>query len=396
MEELSIKEIFKGIWKRKLIIIILTIIFLILGILYSSKGEEVAIVLGTKKTPVKYASTIFTITQTEEYKIDNTTVDTYFNILKTRTKMNNIIKKFDLDITTQELIESIEIKRLDYSDIIEISITNEKIKDNAVDILNELLVVLQSEINRIYLLNDVYIIEEPYLHEIEEKVDEKGTTVESNDNTKKVIIITLAGMIIGFVVVVGLEFIDNTIKNENQIKTNFKVDNLATIKLKQSDLKDELRKVKLVLNENKVIMVTGFSDKRKKEIIDTLLELYVKYDKKVSYLDITNDNLEKFNVEFKDNKLNYIKQECNEDLVSLLEKEEMLKILDNLKKEKDIILINANNICKSVNSFAMSKFVDTNISIVEERKTKVQEFENSLIKLNKINSDLVGTIFLKK
>ena len=100
-----------------------------MGILYSSKGEEVAIVLGTKKTPVKYASTIFTITQTEEYKIDNTTVDTYFNILKTRTKMNNIIKKFDLDITTQELIESIEIKRLDYSDIIEISITNEKIKD---------------------------------------------------------------------------------------------------------------------------------------------------------------------------------------------------------------------------------------------------------------------------
>ena len=70
MEEINIKEIFKGIWKRKLIIIIFTIIFLSFGILFSSKTDNGTIILGTSNKVTKYATVIFTVTQTEEYKIE--------------------------------------------------------------------------------------------------------------------------------------------------------------------------------------------------------------------------------------------------------------------------------------------------------------------------------------
>ena len=397
MDELSIKEIFKGIWKRKIIIICFTVIFLILGIFFAGKSEDGSIILGTSSKVEKYATTIFTVTQTEEYKIEESTVNSYFNILKTKTKMNSIIEKFDLDLSVNELSESIQITRQNYTDIIEISIINEKLKSDAVEILNELLVVLDIEIKKIYPTNGVYIIEKPYLNEIKEpNVEITNGVAKEENNTKEIVIITLAGIIISFTIVIGLEVLDNTLKNEEQISSNFDVDNLATLKLKQKDITEELRKIKLNLKDNNIIMLTELTDKRKNDIVNGLQELYMKYGKKVIYIDITQESFECYNVEFKNDELKNIKIENNKSLEELLEKEEIVNVLQDMKNNVDIILINANNINNSVNSLAMSKFVNGIVCIVEERKTKLAQFEKANKNMKKFDCNFVGTILIKK
>ena len=396
MDELSIKEIFKGIWKRKIIIIVFTVVFLVLGILFSGKGEEGSIILGTSNKVVKYASTIFTVTQTEEYKIEDSTVNSYFNILKTKTKMNAIIKKFDLSLSVTELAESIDITRQNYTDIIEISIVNEKLKDDAVDILNELLIILDTEIKRIYPVNEVYVIEKPYLNEVAEpKVEITNGVAKEETNTKELVVTTLAGIIIGFIIAAGLEVIDNTIKNEEQI-VNLEIDNFATLKLKQKNIAEELRKIKLNLKDNNIVMMTELTNKRKNDIIKGLQELYAKYGKKVLYIDITNDSFDCYNVEFNDNILKNIKIENNKSLEELLEKEEIINVLKDMKKNVDIILINANNINNSINSLAMSKFVDAVVCVIEERETKIAKFEKMIKNMKRFECNFIGTILIKK
>ena len=393
MEEINIKEIFKGIWKRKLIIIIFTIIFLSLGILFSSKTDNGTIILGTSNKVTKYATAIFTVTQTEEYKIEEKTVNSYFNILKTKTRMNDIITKLDLDITVNEFKESFEMTRQNYTDIIEINIINEKLKDDAIDILNEFLIILDTEIKRVYPVNEIYIIEKPYLQEAEEpKVEITNGTVKEQTNTKEIIIITLAGVIFGFVTVVGLEVLDTSIKNEEQLFTNFKVDNLAVLKGKNKNYVDELRKVKLSIKDKETVMITGLTSKKRNEILEGLKELYVKYGKKVSYIDIIEEKIEVY--ESKDSE--FVKTDNIGDLEVLLEKEEIIKVFENMKKQNDIVLINANDINVSINSLAMCKFVDSIICIVEERKTKLLKFEKMLKKLNRFEANFIGTILIKK
>lgn len=397
MDELSIKEIFKGIWKRKIIIIAFTVVFLILGIFFAKKSEDGSIILGTSNKVEKYASAIFTVTQTEEYKIEESTVNSYFNILKTKTKMNSIIEKFDLNLSVVELAESIQITRQNYTDIIEISIVNEKLKSDAVEILNELLVILDTEIKKIYPINGVYIIEKPYLNEIEEpNVEITNGVVKEENNTKEIVIITLAGIIISFIIVIGLEVIDNTIKNEEQIVSNFNVDNLSILKLNQKDIVEELRKIKLNLKDNNIIMLTQLTDKRKNDIVNGLQELYVKYGKKVIYIDITKESFDCYNVELKNNELKNIKIENNKSLEELLEKEEIINILQDMQSNVDIIFINANNINNSINSLAMSRFVKGIVCVVEERKTKLAQFEKVNKNMKKFGCNFVGTILIKK
>ena len=139
-------------------------------------------------------------------------------------------------------------------------------------------------------------------------------------------------------------------------------------------------------------MITGLTSKKRDEILEGLKELYVKYGKKVSYIDIIEEKIEVY--ESKDSE--FVKTDNIGDLEVLLEKEEIIKVFENMKKQNDIVLINANDINVSINSLAMCKFVDSIICIVEERKTKLLKFEKMLKKLNRFEANFIGTILIKK
>lgn len=391
-EEINLKEILKGIWKRKLIIIIITIISLICGILYTSKNVEISKISNSEREIL--ARTSFTVIQTENYQINENTANTYIKILKSNENMKKIIKNFELDMSPKELSSGIWIRRIDYSDVIEIDITDDRLIDNATDILENLLYTINEELKNNYNISDIYVLENPII------VDDntvKEDDIQSNNNTKKIIVITLAGFICGFVIVIGLEFVDGSIKNENQIINNLKISNLAIINSKQKEFEEEYRKIKLNLKNYKTILITSLSsDNIKNKIVQGMSNLYSKYGKKVAVVDITEEKINVYSISTnkKDND-NQIKLD-NSNLVELLETEKMAETLEKLDKEFDFVLINSNNMLESVNSFMMSKFVEGTILVVEERNTKIKSLEKLINDLEKIDSKIIGTIITKK
>lgn len=395
-EEINLKEILNGIWKRKIIIIIITIIAFIFGFLCSTQKIELTTNSENKKI---FARTSFTVAPTEDYKITETTANTYQKIIKSTHNMESIVEKLNLDIEPKKLAESLQIIRIDYSDVIEISVINEELVENSEDILNEVLNIINSEIQSAYSIDSIYVIETPII--VNSNISNETRVQENDINIKKIFVITLAGFIIGMVCVIGLEIIDGTIKNEKQIINDLKISNLAIISSKQTETQnqDEFRKIKLNLKNNKSVLITSLiNNDRKNEIVNGLTNLYSKYGKKVSIIDITEESLDIYNVKQDENgKYKKIKiEEKNNNLVEVLETERIREILEDLNNKFDIILINANNIFESVNSLAMSKFVDGTICVVEERKTKLKSLENIVQNLEKIDAKFIGTIISKK
>lgn len=396
-EELNLKEILKGIWKRKLIIIIFTVLFMIIGILYSIDKSEMPIVI--EKTPEQevYARTSFAILQSEEYVIKDSTVNTYLNIMTSNKNLQEIIEKFELDVTLEELSKSFLVRRLDYSEVIEISIINEEIKESSIGILEHMLDVIDRELKNIYSIGGIYIIDIPTILEIEdEDISPVISKQSSRFDVKKTIVVTFAGVIIGFVIVVGLEFIDGSIKNKNQIMYNLKINNLAIIDLKNSAEKneDEYRKIKLNLNGNKTVLISNLSQiDIREDVVKRISNIYSKYNYKVAFVDVSEDTLKIYDMK-SEKKLNN-EEKKTEEFIKLLETEEIDKVIDDLKCRFDIVIINGNDMSKSINSLTLSRFVDGTICVVEERKTKLKLLEEVSESLDKINSKLLGTIIIK-
>lgn len=408
-EEINLKEIVKGIWRRKSIIIVITITAMIIAIIvgfFYSENKNVISDVEEKDERIMYAKTSFTVVQTESYKINDNTSTTYQHILKSTHNMERVIEKFGLDMEPDELAGSLWIRRVDYSDIIELGVTNENLIDDSIEILNDLVVMLNNELKNTYSINDIYVVQKPIILEIDDE-DEKenegdvaNQLQESGFDIKKVIVITLAGGIVGFVIVIGLEIIDGSVKNENQIINTLKINNLANISLKQkeNEIEEEFRKIKLNIKDNKSILITSLdSNNRKNEIVNGITDLYAKYGKKVALIDITENHLDVYDINL-DKEFHYKKTklaDSSNNLVELLETEKIKEILKKLSDEFDIIVVNANNIFSSINSLAISKFVDAIICIVELRKTKMNLLEKTIQNLENIDSNLLGTIVIE-
>lgn len=405
-EEINLREIVKGVWRRKIVIIILTFIAMLVGILYSQEKIEIPVIEKEKAERVMYAKTSFTVVQTENYRINDNTSTTYQHIIKSTHNMERVIEKFELDMEPEELAASLWIRRVDYSDIIELGVTNEELLDKSIEILDDLIVMLNNELKNTYSINDIYVVQKPIIVDLEKnedvnEIEDSQTNAIKSENSdssvKKIIVITLAGVIIGCVVVIGLEVIDGSIKNENQIINNLKINNLATITSKQSCEKneEEFRKIKLSIKDNKSILITSLgNNNRKGEIVDGVTDLYSKYGKKVALIDITEEHLDIYNVKL-EKEFKYTKTklpDSDDNLVEILETEKIKYILENLNKKFDIIVVNANDISKSINSLTISKFVDSTICIVEVRKTKMKLLEKTIRNLENIHSKLLGTI----
>lgn len=395
-EELNLKEFFKGIWKRKKIIIIMTIIFFIIGLLNSTDTIELPL---SKKEEVKideiYAKTTFMVLQKEEYVIDDTAVNGFLRLLTSNRIMNAAIEKFELDITPEELRESVKVDRLAYTEVLRIGISNKELKDVSLELLQYFLDVMDTELKNIYQVSGIYMLDGPMMLELEEEEeDDVDVSVQPQKETKvsvkNVVVITLAGFILGTVVVIGLEFIDGTIKNKEQIINQLELENLGILNAKDINNEECYREVKLNMADNKVVLISELTNNLINDIVSKISELYSKYGKKVAMVDISEDSLKVYNESGKEIK------SADKNLVELLETEEMVSFIKNLQEKFDFVLVKGKNISTSINTLAMSKFVDGVVCVVEERKTKLKILSEVKRNLLKIDSKIIGTIIVKK
>ena len=205
MEEIDLKELF-DYFKSKLVIISI-IIVIVLGIcnIYTiltripMYRSDTTIVLVSENQNESYNST--------ELQMNKNLVGTYSEIIKSRKVLEPVIQNLGLDYSYVELKGNVTVASVTNTEIIRIAVAD-KDSETATRIANEIANVFTTEIQKIYKLNNVSVVDKA-----------EDSMKPYNVNYIKDNIIYLA---IGFVLSCGLIFIkfyfDTTIKTSEEIE----------------------------------------------------------------------------------------------------------------------------------------------------------------------------------
>ena len=339
-EELSLKELIITLWKNKLFILIITIIFLLVGI-YKYKNADINVIekdnkiitaeeqisatesfiLGkiNKYTTIEgqqvlengqVINIIENQTEQEDVEYKKKMLSTFNEILKTPALLSEIISELKLDIELEDLEQVITLTQISNSDILRILVKYDN-EQTAINIVNKLVEKLERELERTYniesiiIVEDARIISETELQQIlidSENVDGIDNAITGNVNNSKSKLQLVIYPIVGFVLSCGLivivEIFSNTVKNEKQLEKYIKLKNLTSIKKAKYNNEDKFKLLRVNINECKTILITSSEKKSGKTYVATnLARSFARLNKKVVLIDLernSNSLLEKY------------------------------------------------------------------------------------------------------
>ena len=204
MEEIDLRELFEYFKTKIFSILIITIIVMIIGNIYTTL---------TRVPMYKSDTTIVLVSETNnqnnytDLQMNKNLVDTYSEIIKSRKVLTPVINNLKLNYSYSELKSNVSVSSVTNTEIIRVSVSN-KDPEKAREIANEIGNVFSKEIQSIYKLNNVSIVDKAII-----------ATAPYNINYVKDNVIYMA---IGLVLSCGLVFIkfyfDTTIKTSEEIE----------------------------------------------------------------------------------------------------------------------------------------------------------------------------------
>ena len=230
MEEIDVKELLKTIWNRKLIIIIVALIFAIIAAIYSFKIQKPKYQANTTVVLTKAGNTensADAVTSTD-VTMNQDLVATYSEIIKSNSVLGQVIDNLQIEgLTENDLRQNVTVEAVEETEVIRITVVNED-AENAARIANEIGKVFSEKIVDMYKINNVYTLdvakipEEPY-----------------NINPKKYILIAFAlGIILSCGICVVISLFDNTVKSSSKIEEVLNTPVIAQINY-YSDLEEK-------------------------------------------------------------------------------------------------------------------------------------------------------------
>lgn len=210
--EINLEEIFSMFWKKRGIILVIVLLFILLGWAY----------INYFKTP-KYTSTVSLILVSNEDKNDVTTtsasslstdltinsklVSTYSSLIKSNKVLDNVKSKLGLNDDVEKMKKEIDVSSISDTEIIKISVTDAN-PNKACDMANTLYDVFANEAKAIYQIDNVHLVDKA----------EVPTSASNMNKAKDLIIFTAIGIFVSIVYVVVENALDTTVKNEDEIE----------------------------------------------------------------------------------------------------------------------------------------------------------------------------------
>jgi capsular polysaccharide biosynthesis protein len=232
MEEIDLKELFNVFWSKKIFIIIVTILFAAIGVLYTMYivkpiYKSTATLVLTKNDSAEET----TITQTE-VTLNQQLVATYTELIKTKNILGEVIKNLGYeDITEEELKDSITVELVTSTQWIELSVKNSN-PERARDLTNEIANVFVEKEREIYKLNNISKVDEAKI----------STTPDNIDHKKDIAIATIIGFVVSLCVVFIRSLFDTTIKNSEEAEKRLGLTVLASIPQYDYEMKKKGKK----------------------------------------------------------------------------------------------------------------------------------------------------------
>lgn len=163
MEEINLLDLLKYFKSKILILIIIFIGVFASSYLYFSimdetlyKSEATLLVVDDNQATIDDENNIYVYSK----YLDEVTIETNIQILKSDRILNKVIENLDLKISTQDLRNNLEVGQLEDSEIIEVIFSNKK-SDNVYEIVDEIVNVYSDEVKSIYKAKSVKILNDP-------------------------------------------------------------------------------------------------------------------------------------------------------------------------------------------------------------------------------------------
>lgn len=225
MEELDLKELLEMFWHKKLQIILIILIFIGIGVIYTMGfvhpvySSSTTLVLAGSGSETSNTNQVSegSITTTD-ITINSKLVSTYSELVKSNNVLRQVISNLDIDVNEEDLRKNVSVTSVKDTELIEITVTNAN-ATYAAQVANEIAKVFTEKVGEIYNINNVHVVDEAEV-----------ATVPSNINhTKDVMIFALIGVVVAVIYVLLSNMLDTTIKAEEEIEKYVKLPVIASI-----------------------------------------------------------------------------------------------------------------------------------------------------------------------
>lgn len=204
MEEINLKEVYSYFKSRLLWMILAIVVIVIIGNVYTIltrvpmyQSNTTIVLVGESKKG--YSQT--------DSQLNQNLIGTYSEIITSRKVLQQVIDNLKLKMTVDELSKNITTSSVEDTEIIRITVNNEK-KKMAVKIADEVASVFSEEIQDIYNLENVAIID---------KAEEADAPYNIN-YVKDNVIYLMIGVVLSFGVVFVMYYFDTTIKSSETVE----------------------------------------------------------------------------------------------------------------------------------------------------------------------------------
>ncbi len=220
MEELDLKELIQIFWEKRIQIILITAIFIVVGVIYTvgfvkPKYQSItSLLLATNSSNQTNTNGI----TTNDLTINSKLVSTYTDMLNGDNAIRTIISNLGMELQEDEVRNSISVKARDNADMIDIIVKNDD-PVVAQKIANESAKVLIEKVKQYYKIDNLYIYDEAEVENAPYNINHK----------KDILIFAVIGIVLAFGYVLVANMLDTTIKSTQDIEKISGVTVLASI-----------------------------------------------------------------------------------------------------------------------------------------------------------------------
>ena len=431
MEEINLKELFMYIRKYMYIIILSIIVFLSISIFYDLVIKKplyttyTSIVLVKDENSSIISSKNSTIDQ-NDIMLNQKLVSTYRQIIKSKLVLKQVIDNLKLQYKMPEMYSKVTVDALEDTEILKVSVVDRN-PDLSAKIANEIAKVFEKEVIKIYKLSNVSIIDKA----------EVPSVRSNNSLIKDIILAIILGIVCGGGIIFIIFYFDDTIRSIDTIDSDIGIPLIAKIfrdnnkldlvvnDLPKSNTSESIRTLRTNLQfasvdkELKTLLFTSTMPSEGKSFISSNLAVsFAETNKKVLIIDCDLrkgrqhdifkisrrkglSNLLASNI---DDYYKYIYKTKIKNLCliprgvippnpsELLSSNKMKTLIEKLKKDFDIVILDGAPSNGLSDSLALSALVDDVVLVTSINYTPKRELMITKKALSSVGANLAGVV----
>ena len=218
MEELDLKKLISIFWNKRLHIIVISVISIIIGTIYSFYFVEPKYEAYTTVMLVKDVSSTNETITSSDLGLAKNLIGTYSKLVKSKSVLRETINNLGINETEDTLKDEITVSEIEDAEMLRITVKDEN-PVQAMKVANEVTEVFKKRVTEIYKINNVYIVDEA----------EESITPCNINHIRDIIIFFIIGLVVSVVYVLVANMFDNTIKDAYDIESNTELITLVSI-----------------------------------------------------------------------------------------------------------------------------------------------------------------------